>query len=109
MSLRIKWTPVALQSLSEVLDYTFEEFGERQLQKLTKLIYSTTYRLAAFPLSGKFEPEITDSTGIEYRSMAVISEIKILYTTDDDTLYVEFVKNVRLDDATMLARFNEQT
>ena len=29
MNLNIEWTPVALQSLDEVFEYTFEEFGKK--------------------------------------------------------------------------------
>lgn len=35
MNLNIEWTPVALQSLDEVYEYTFEEFGKAQVRKLT--------------------------------------------------------------------------
>ena len=38
MSLQIQWTHTALQSLSEVLEYTYSSFGERQLHKLTRQI-----------------------------------------------------------------------
>ena len=109
MSLQILWTHIALQSLAEVFDYTNEEFGERQLHKLASLIHSTTSRLAIFPQSGKYESELAKATGIEYRSALVIPEIKLLYTISDDTVFIEFVKNVRMDDATMLAKLNEKT
>lgn len=38
MSLQIAWTPVALQSLSEVFEYTFKEFGERQVRKFIEYV-----------------------------------------------------------------------
>ena len=104
MSLHIVWTHVALQSLSEVFEYTYEEFGERQLRKLASKIYSATRRITALPLSGKLETEMTDALGIEYRSTFVIKEIKLIYTILDDTLYIEFVKNARMSNATMLLR-----
>ena len=107
MNLQILWTHIALQSLSEVFEYTYEEFGERQLRKLSSMIQSTTNRLATFPQSGKYEEEIAKETGIEYHSAIVIPEIKLLYTINGDTLIIEFVKNTRMDDATMLAKLNE--
>ena len=107
MNLKIRWTPVALQSLSEVLEYTFEEFGERQLRKLISQIYTVVRRIEVFPLSGKQEFDLLEATGIEYRSVVVISEIKLLYTIVEDTLFIEFIKNTRLDDATMLAKLSE--
>ena len=105
MNLQILWTPIALQSLSEVFVYTYTEFGERQLRKLTSQIYKVTRRIASFPQMGKLEEDLIDATGIEYRSMVVISELVLLYTIYEDTVYIEFVKEARLDDARMLARF----
>ena len=106
MNLHILWTPIALQSLSEVFEYTFEEFGERQLRKLTSQIYAAIRRISAYPQLGKFEDEISDDTGIEFRSTIVISEIKLYYTVSGDTLYVEYVKNARMDDTTMLTKLS---
>ena len=53
MNLQIQWTPTALQSLSEVLDYTYGQFGERQLRKLTRQIHASARRFSLFPLLGK--------------------------------------------------------
>ena len=109
MSLRILWTRIALQSLSEVFDYTYWEFGESQMRKLTKQIYEATRRLSACPQSGKIEEEISKACGTEYRSAVVIDEIKLLYTVSNDTVYVEYVWNVRMDDATILRRMTEES
>lgn len=108
MNLQIRWTPVALQSLSEVLEYTFEEFGESQLRKLINQIYAVVRRVEVFPFLGKQETELIEATRVAYRSAVVIKEIKLLYTIVDDTIFIEFIKNTRLDDATMLAKINEQ-
>ena len=108
MNLHIQWTPIALLSLSEVFEYTYEEFGERQLHTLKTQISSTARRIATFPGLGKREAGLVEATGIEYRSMLVISEIKLLYTVSEDTLFIEFVKNARMDDATMLEKLNRE-
>ena len=108
MNLRIQWTPIALLSLSEVFEYTFEEFGERQLRRLQTQISSTARRIATFPGLGKQESDLVRATGTEYRSILVISEIKLLYTVSEDTLFIEFVKNARMDDATMLEKLNQK-
>lgn len=101
MSLQIAWTPVALQSLSEVFEYTFKEFGERQVRKLTSQIYKVVRRIAVYPNIGTLDEECTKEFGIEYRSAIVISEISLMYTVVDDTLFIEYVRNARLDDATV--------
>lgn len=106
MSLQIQWTPIALQSLSEVFEYTHKTFGERQLRKLTRQIHDVTHRLVSFPLLGKHEENLIEATNIEYRSIVVISEIKLLYTISDNSLFIEYVKNARMDDATMLEKIN---
>lgn len=107
MSLHIQWTHVALLSLSEVFEYTFEKFGERQLRKLKTQISSTARCIATFPGLGKRETDLLKATGIEYRSVLVISQIKLLYTVSENTLFIEFVKNARMDDSTMLEKLNQ--
>ena len=108
MNLRILWTPVALLSLSEVFEYTFEEFGERQLRRLKTKISSTARRIASFPGLGKHEADLARTTGIDYRSISVISKIKLLYTVSDGTLFIELVKNAQMDDATMLEKLSQE-
>ena len=104
MNLNIEWTPVALQSLDEVYEYTFEEFGKAQVRKLTKQIYSR--RMAAFPMAGTIDEDCTEEFGVEYRRIVVISEISLLYTIVDDTIFIEYVRNARLDDATVWDRLS---
>ena len=101
MSLRIEWTASALQSLLDVFEYTYGEFGELQLRRLRRKIIKTTQSISAFPQMGVVDP-ISDKLGIEYRSMMVIPEIKIIYCIMDDFIQIEYVKNSRLDDMTML-------
>lgn len=101
MNLNIEWTAVALQSLSEVFDYTYEEFGERQVRKLISQIYKTTRRIAAFPGIGKIDDLCTEEFGVEYHSIVVISEISLLYTVLGDTIFIEYVRNARQDDETV--------
>ena len=104
MNLQIQWTPTALQSLSEVLDYTYGQFGERQLRKLTRQIHTSARRVSIFPLLGKRETKLINATGIDYHSTVVIKQIKLIYTVDKDILYVRFIKNNRMDDSTLLKK-----
>lgn len=109
MNLHIEWTPIAQQSLREVYIYTMEKFGRRQLLKLTSKIYAATRRIAAMPESGKREAEMTDATGVEYRSTIVIKELKLIYTLTNGTVTIEFVKNARMSNATMLLKLRDNT
>jgi plasmid stabilization system protein ParE len=101
MSLRIEWTPTAQQSLIDVFEYTYGEFGEYQLRKLRLKILKTARRIAAFPTMGTVEPYSVKAK-VEYRSMMVIPEIRIIYCVMDNFIQIEYVKNARLDDETML-------
>ena len=106
MSLRIEWTRIALQSLSDVFDYTFEVFGEQQLEKMRTQIHETARIIATFPQAGKTEALLTEALGSEYRSMVVIKEIKLIYTITADAVFIEYVKNNRQDDSTIITRMN---
>ena len=107
MSLRIEWTRIALQSLSDVLEYTYEYFGTEQLTKLRHKITSTAQMLSTFPYAGKVEDEYSEHLGVEYRSMVVIHEIKLFYTITDETLFLEFVKDTRQDDITVIRQISD--
>jgi len=107
MSLQIQWTHIALQSLSEVSDYTFFEFGERQLRKLSNRINSTTRHISFFPLLGKHEKRLSKQTGIEYRSIVIIKEIKLYYTVNNGIIFVEYIKNTKMNDKTMLEKISD--
>lgn len=104
MNLQVKWTLAALQSLSDVLDYTFEQFGERQLRKLTKRINSSVLRISFFPKTGKPEPYVSELVGADFRSVVVIKKIKLYYTVNREIMFVEFIKNTNMDDSTMLKK-----
>jgi len=106
MSLQIQWTHIALQSLSEVSDYTFFEFGKRQLRKLSNRINSTTRHISFFPLLGKHEKKLSQQIGVEYHSIVIIKEIKLYYTISNNILFVEYIKNTKMDDTTMLDKIN---
>ena len=105
MNLPILWTPIAQQSLSDVLEYTYSEFGERQLRKMTRLIMQTAQRLSSFPKLGRLEHYSTINQR-EYRSIAVIKQIALIYCIVDNCISIEFVKNSRMDEQTILERLN---
>ena len=104
MNLQVKWTLVALQSLSDVLEYTYEQFGERQLRKINKRINSSVLRIMFFPNIGKLEPYVSELIGVDFRSVVVVKKIKLYYTQSKEILFVEFIKNTNMDDDTMLKK-----
>lgn len=103
MNLETRWSEPALLSLAEVLQYTYEEYGERQYYKLRKQVMDAVRLLGAMPLMGAVEP-YSDAVGVELRGYLVIPKIKIIYSVSNDVLYVEYVKNTYLSEQTMLER-----
>ena len=91
MSLQVLWTPIALQSLSEVFVYTYTEFGERQLRKLSSQIYKVTRRIASFPQMGKFEEVLLKATVIDYLFIFFIIYFSIYDTIFDVYVFIDFV------------------
>ena len=104
MNLQVKWTLVALQSLSDVLEHTYGQFGERQLRKINKRINSSVLRIMFFPNIGKPEPYVSELIGVDFRSVVVVKKIKLYYTQSKEILFVEFIKNTNMDDDTMLKK-----
>lgn len=64
-------------------------------------IDAATRRIAAFPQIGQVEP-YSARMGMEIRGLMVISQIKIVYCVMPDFIQIEYIKNNRLDDETML-------
>jgi hypothetical protein len=57
-------------------------------------------------MAGTIDEDCTEEFGVEYRRIVVISEISLLYTIVDDTIFIEYVRNARLDDATVWERLS---
>lgn len=103
MNLEIRWSEPALLSLAEVLEYTIVEHGERQALKLRKQVMSAILRISFSPYVAAVEP-YSNRVGVELRGYVVIPRIKIIYSIEGDTLFVEYIKNTFLSDQTMLER-----
>ena len=76
MIIETRWSEPALLSLAEVLQYTIEEHGERQYEKLRKQVMDAVHRISVMPYIGSVEP-YSDAVGVELRSYLVIPKIKI--------------------------------
>lgn len=88
-------------SLSEVLQYTIVEHGERQALKLRRHVMDAVRRISVSPYVAKVEP-YSDKVGVELRGYVVIPRIKIIYSVVDNVLYIEYIKNTFLSEETML-------
>lgn len=103
MSLETRWSEPALLSLAEVLQYTLEEHGEGQYNKMRRQVMDAVRKIAQSPFSAAVEP-ISEKVGFELRGYKVIPRIKIIYSILDDVVYIEYVKNTWLSEKTMLQR-----
>ncbi len=103
MNLETRWSAPALQSLAEVLQYTLEEHGDGQYNKLRRQVMDAVRRIAQSPFSAVVEP-ISEKVGFELRGYKVIPRIKIIYSIIDNTVYIEYIKNTWLSEKTMLER-----
>ena len=103
MNLETRWSAPALQSLAEGLQYTLDEHGEGQYNKLRRQVMDAVRRIAQSPFSAVVEP-ISEKVGFELRGYKVIPRIKIIYSIIDNTVYIEYIKNTWLSEKTMLER-----
>ena len=92
-----------MQSLAEVLQYTLDEHGEGQYNKLRRQVMDAVRRIAQSPFSAVVEP-ISEKVGFELRGYKVIPRIKIIYSIIDNTVYIEYIKNTWLSEKNMLER-----
>lgn len=103
MSLEIRWSEVALQSLSEVLEYTVLRHGVRQGRKMRRQVMDAIRQISLSPFMAAVEP-YSDKVGAEMRGYVVIPRIKVIYSVVDNVVYIEYVKNTFLSERTMLRR-----
>ena len=103
MNLETRWSEPALLSLAEVLQYTLEEHGEGQYNKMRRQVMDAVGDIASSPFSAAIEP-VSEKVGFELRGYKVIPRIKIIYSIVDDVIYIEYIKNTWLSEETMLKR-----
>lgn len=89
--------------LAEVLQYTLEEHGEGQYNKMRRQVMDAVRKIAKTPYTAAIDP-VSEKVGFEIRSYKVISKIKIMYSVVDNVVYVEYIKNTWLSEETMLRR-----
>ena len=103
MNLETRWSEPALLSLAEVLQYTLEEHGEVQYNKIRRQVMDAVGKIAQSPFSAAIEP-VSEKVGFELRGYKVIPRIKIIYSIVDNIIYIEYIKNTWLSEETMLKR-----
>ena len=83
MSLETRWSEPALLSLAEVLQYTLEEHGQGQYNKMRRQVMNGVRKIAQTPYSAAIDP-VSEKVGFEIRGYKVIPQIKIMYAVVDN-------------------------
>ena len=92
--MQARWSQRALDSLTDVLDYTLETFGYVQQEVMEEIIMSSTDKLISFPRMCPVIPEISNNIR-EYRKLVVTKEISLIYWCDDESVNISFVWDTR--------------
>ena len=92
--MQVKWSQRALDSLTDVLDYTLETFGYVQQAVMEDIILSGTDKLTSFPKMCPVIPEISNNLR-EYRKLVVTKEISVIYWCDEEYVNISFVWDTR--------------
>lgn len=92
--MEIKWSQHAYESLTDVLDYSYENFGYVQQLVMEDMIMSCIDKLIHFPGMCPVIPEISNNVR-EYRKLVVTREISVIYWFDDECVYISFVWDTR--------------
>ena len=88
--MKIRWSQHAYNSLTDVLDYSFETFGFLQQVAIEEIILTSIEKLAEFPTMCPVIPEISNNVR-EYRKLVVSKEISVIYWIEDDYINVSFI------------------
>lgn len=92
--MKLKWSQHAYESLTDVLDYSYENFGYLQQLTMEEIIMSSIDKLVDFPNMCPVIPEISNNVR-EYRKLVVTREISVIYWYDEEFVNVSFIWDVR--------------
>lgn len=90
----VTWLQPALDSFSDVVDYSIEYFGTRKASNTVDAIYAAVEKLELFPLIGSVIPEISNDKR-KYRKISVSKQLSIVYRVEAETVFVMFVWDSR--------------
>lgn len=92
--MEIVWSEPAYDSLTDVLDYTIEAFGLRQMVIMEDTIIDSIEQLSLYPKSCPVIAEISNEEK-EYRKLVVTKEVSVIYRVEDASVIIMFVWDVR--------------
>lgn len=81
--MNVVWATPAIELATQMLDYTEQEFGLHQRQKLKSIFATIAQDIAFMPQRGPLEPALVKS-GYESRYILIFKRIKVVYQLLDD-------------------------
>jgi toxin ParE1/3/4 len=96
---KIFYTPQALESLKEALEFIAPNVSTQTLQSIRDKILSRADKLLNSPLTGRQE-EYLEHLGMNYRRI-IESHYKIIYRIKDNYIYITDIFDTRQDPAKM--------
>ena len=90
--MEVVWSDIALECLAETIDYTYDTFGERQVNIMLAKIDSAVKRIQTFPASAAVLPE-AGKAGKSYRNVQIEHTLRLIYTVTNNLITILFVGN----------------
>ena len=103
--MEVVWSDIALECLAETIDYTYETFGERQVNTMLAKIDSAIKRIQTFPASAPILPE-AEKIGKNYRNVQIEHTLRLIYFATDNLITILFVGNNGQDLTNVIKRIN---
>lgn len=88
--MKVIWLQPALDSFSDVLDYSIEYFGTRIATRTEEEIFSAIDKLERLPYLGQVMPEISNDI-VSYRRINVNKLLSVIYRVEGDIIYIMFI------------------
>lgn len=102
------WTPTAIDTVKQLLEYRREFYGPTHLKKTKSLLTSAGRYLADNPYMGQREMHLEHLEG-DYRRLMIEKNLKLIYKIQDNAVYILFLWNTykNPDDMPTLLHNNE--
>jgi toxin ParE1/3/4 len=86
--MKIKWSPLSLERISEIADYISQDKPGAALNWIDS-IFESMNKVDAFPKSGRMVPEV----GLEDIREVFVGNYRVIYRIEDDRLSVLTVRH----------------
>ena len=96
--MKLKWHPLAIDDLTQIVDYCKATFGVKVAMRVKWEINSATKLLKAHPHLAPIEHSLEGCTSLQYRGLVVSKQTKAIYSIHADYIYIHLLWDVRQDE-----------